>query len=142
MENLSPGLQLLFDVRTALENGTSVRTGVLNFLKLQRTDFNETVSAWILAFDQNQDTIYLLKLLHPCRRTLLLMLEKGMRGLPILAALAELEREIISSCELEMEERIQKLPIRLLFPVLFFMFPAYLIILIGPFMLEIIKHWG
>lgn len=142
MENLSPGLQLLLDVRAALENGSSVRTGLLNFLKNNRSDFSSLVSSWMLLIDQEQNAGDLLKSLHPCRRALLVLLEKGLRGLPVLGALNDLEREIVQSCEQEIEERVQKLPVLLLLPVLFLMFPAYLLLLLGPILLEILNHAG
>lgn len=140
MENISPTLLLLLDVRAALENGTSVRTGVLQFLKTPQESFTEIVSTWLLKLDQGQETQTLLAKLHPCRRTLLLLLEKGIKGVPILSQIVELEAEVIRSCEAELEEQIQKLPIKLMIPVLFLMFPAYLILLLGPILLNIFKQ--
>ncbi len=143
MENLSPTLQLLLAVRGALESGYSVRTGILNFLNKYPTQystqiffrsqsFRELVSLWLLTIDQGQEAASFINSLHPCRRTLLLLLEKGLKGLPILPILIELENEIIKSCDEELNELIQKIPLLLLFPVLFLMFPAYLILLLGP----------
>ncbi len=140
MENISPSLLLLLDVRAALENGTSVRTGVLHFLKNHHESFAESVSTWLLKLDQGQETQSLLVKLHPCRRTLLILLEKGIKGVPILNQIAELEAEIVRSCEAELEEQIQKLPIKLMIPVLFLMFPAYLILLLGPILLNIFNQ--
>jgi hypothetical protein len=141
MENISPTLLLLLDVRAALENGTSVRTGVLHFLKNHHNSLSDTVSSWLLRLDQGQETHSILQSLHPCRRTLLTLLEKGIAGMPILAHLIELENEVVRSCESELEEQIQKLPIKLMLPVLFLMFPAYLILLLGPILLSILSQF-
>jgi tight adherence protein C len=140
MENISPTLLLLLDVRAALENGTSTRTGVLQFLKHRRVHFSEATSAWLLKLDQGQEVQSLLDRLHPCRRALLILLEKGIKGIPILPQLIELETEIIRSCEAELDEQIQKLPIKLLLPVLFLMFPAYLLLLLGPILVSILSQ--
>jgi hypothetical protein len=61
--------------------------------------------------------------------------------MPILAHLIELENEVVRSCESELEEQIQKLPIKLMLPVLFLMFPAYLILLLGPILLSILSQF-
>lgn len=144
MENISPTLLLLLSVRGALESGFSVRTGILNFLKLSEEikkspthkiysdSFMDFVSLWLLLIDQGQDFSFLYKDIHPCKRTLLHLLEKGLKGMPVLNLLNELEMEITKSCEDEINEHIQKIPILLLLPVLFLMFPAYLILLLGP----------
>lgn len=140
MENISPTLALLLEVRAALEGGTSVRTGIHQFLKQSRNPFVEVVSTWLLRLDQSQETLGLIAPLHPCRRALLLLLEKGIKGLPILPQLIELENEIVRSCEAELDEQIQKLPIKLLLPVLFLMFPAYLMLLLGPILINIMDQ--
>lgn len=141
MENLSPGLILLLEVRTALESGNSVRAGILLFLKNHSSSFADLVSTWLIKLDQGQDPTLLLSDLHPCRRTLLLLLAKGLRGLPILTLLIDLENEFVRSCEAELEEQIQKLPIKLMLPVLFLMFPAYLLLLLGPILMGILSQW-
>lgn len=137
MENISPSLNLLLEVRAALENGTSVRTGILQYLKSNHDSMTEIVSTWLIKLDQGQDYFTLLEKLHPCRRTLLMLLEKGLKGIPILPQIIELEGEIIRSCEAELDEQIQKLPIKLMIPILFLMFPAYLILLLGPLLIGI-----
>lgn len=139
MEDISPSLLLILDVRTALENGSSVRTGVLSFIQNSQSSFSEIVSIWLLKLDQRQDPSDLYSTLHPCRRSLLTLLEKGLLGNAILPHLMDFEKEVIRSCEAELEEHIQKLPLKLMLPVLFFMFPAYLILLIGPILLALLN---
>ncbi len=132
MENISPSLSLSLTVRAALESGYSVRTGILQFISASRDPFAEIVGTWLMCVDQNQPFHFISDHLHPCRRSLLLLLEKGLRGLPILNHLVELEEEIIQSCEMEIEAQIQKTPLLLMIPVFVLMFPAYLLLLFGP----------
>lgn len=142
MEDISPTLYLLLIVRTALENGHSVRTGVRQFLSTSKDPFVEVVSKWLLFVDQDQSLHTLLENLHPCRRSLLLLLDKGLKGLPILPHLMTLEDEIIQSCEVEIETQIQKLPLLLMLPLFLLMFPAYLILLFGPIIQSLLMHTG
>lgn len=132
MENISPSLHLLLTVRAALENGQSVRAGVLQFLSQHHGVFGEVVRQWLLLVDQNQPVSSLTEKLHPCRRALLNLLGKGLKGLPILNQIKELESEIIQSCNEEIETEIQKLPLLMMIPIFLFMFPAYLLLLFGP----------
>jgi len=132
MENISPSLSLILIVRAALENGVSVRTGILQYLSNSIDPFVELVSQWLLLVDQEQSYYSLINKIHPCRRSLLILLEKGLKGLPILPHLIELESEIVKSCEDEIEAQIQKLPILLMIPIFLLMFPAYLLLLFGP----------
>ena len=94
----------------------------------------------MLRHDQRQETGKILSSLSPCRRTLLILLEKGLNGMPILSHLEDLEAEIIHSCEAEIEEHIQKLPLLLMIPIFFFLFPAYLILLFGPLLQSIVSQ--
>lgn len=142
MEDISPTLHLSLIVRTALENGHSVRTGVRQFLSLSHDPFVEVVSKWLLFVDQEQSPNALLENLHPYRRALLLLLDKGLKGLPVLTHLIVLEEEIIQSCELEMETQIQKLPLLIMLPLFLLMFPAYLILLFGPIIQSLLMHTG
>lgn len=141
MEILSPSLELILEVRGALENGTSIRTAITNFSRTHSGPFVETLSAWILLIEQNKDPHHLFENLHPNRRALLIVLSQGLRGAPIIPQLKDLEGHIIESCELEIEEHIQKLPIKLLLPVLFLMFPAYLLLLLGPLLASILSSF-
>lgn len=140
MEDISPTLHLSLIVRAALENGNSVRTGVRQFLSVSTDPFIEIVGKWILLVDQEQPLHPLLENLHPCRRSLLLLLDKGLKGLPILPHLIILEEEIIQSCETELENQIQKLPLLLMLPIFLLMFPAYLILLFGPIIQSLLMH--
>lgn len=140
MEDISPSLELLLEVRAALDEGLSVRTGILHFLKGHHGSFKEVVSSWLIKLDQGQETLTLIEQCHPCRRALLTLLEKGLRGIPVQPHLIELEKEIILSCEAELDDQIQKLPIKMMLPVLFLLFPAYLILLLGPVLLNILSQ--
>jgi hypothetical protein len=133
MEGLAPPLELLIVVKSALECGESVRTGIKKFLTSNQSEFAQIVSRWLFAMDQNakpQDIVKSLSSSH--RQALLRVLEQGLRGQTIMGLLVELEKEINDACAREIEQFIALLPIKLLVPLLLFQFPAYLILLLGP----------
>lgn len=133
MEGLAPPLELLIVVKSSLECGESVRTGVSKYIGSNKSDFAQTVSRWLFAFDQNgkhQEILRSIPSSH--RQATLRVLEQGLMGQSIMPTLVELEKEIDYACKREIEEFIALLPIKLLVPLLLFQFPAYLILLLGP----------
>lgn len=141
MEDISPSLRVILEVRTAIEGGHSVRQGLLLFLKSSNSDFSHILSAWMLRRDHNQETNSIISNLVPARRAVLQCFDRGLSGTPILSQLIELEGEIINLCESELDEQIKIMPIKMLLPLLGLMFPAYLLLLFGPF-LDVLTKLG
>ncbi len=141
MENISPTLNLILEVKSSLEAGLSVRSGVLKFLNSPQTSFHIDVTQWFHQIEHQQNNNNLLNKLPLYRRTLLIVLEKGLRGIPILHTLDQLEKEVILACETEMEDYVKSLPLKMMIPLLLFLFPAYLILLFGPFLEMILSEF-
>lgn len=141
MEDISPSLKVILEVRTAIEGGHSVRQGLLSYLKINNSDFSQILRTWMLRRDHNQETGSIINDLVPARRAVIQCFERGLGGTPILPQLIELEGEIIKLCESELDEQIKIMPIKMLLPLLGLMFPAYLLLLFGPF-LDILTKLG
>lgn len=132
MENLAPSLILLWDVKRALESGLSAGQGVRTFLTRESDEvFHFQTRVWWSSLS-NPHIKFDRRKLAPHRRMLLELLEAGMRGQPISAALKNLEAELILSCEDEINSHVAKLPMILLLPLLGLVFPSMLMLLIVP----------
>lgn len=142
MENISPSLLLLWDVKRSLAKGHSVAEGVRQFLS--RQDIGQNDSAFFVQVEQwwvsqnNPSVLFNKTSLGLHRQYLLELLEVGLRGQSISIALSNLETELILSCENEVQERLTRLPLLSLLPLLFLIFPALMILLIFP-LLEAFK---
>ncbi|MEN0058056.1 MAG: hypothetical protein AAGB31_04425, partial [Bdellovibrio sp.] len=91
MEGIAPPLALLLSVKKAMEKGQSVRQGVLHYIKKDSDPFAGTVTQWLALLQQGQDAQNFLKSVESVhRRTLLLVLERGLRGESIHAVLNRL----------------------------------------------------
>lgn len=133
MEHVAPSLQLILHVKRAIEIGGSVRSGVLNFIAIERSDFAKDVSKWISFLDQGLEIESLLqKQRSQFRRSLLELLARGLRGESIYLYLCQLEQETIEACQDEIGRKLTKLPFMLLAPLLLMQFPAFLLLLFGP----------
>lgn len=133
MEGVAPPLELLIVVKSSLECGESVRTGIRNYLRSSSHEFTSVVRQWMFLLDQNMTTQALLDdVPSPYRRALFRVLQQGLQGQSILPTLKELEIEIKEASQREIDRFISLLPIKMLVPLLLFQFPAYLILLLCP----------
>lgn len=132
MGNVAPSLLLLWEVRRSLEKGQSVGVGVNTYLKLYSgCEFHMEVDNWWAIYRNGQKAYDKSRLSHS-RQFLLDVLEAGLKGHSILKTLNSLEDELILSCEAEIERHIAKLPLLSLLPLLLFIFPSMMIVLITP----------
>lgn len=139
MENMTPSMRLLQTVRYSMEGGESVRMGLVAYLRLEPDSLSETVRQWLHLFERGASTdAFLQRLESPARRNLLLLLEKGLLGEPILQNLTVLGDELQEQGFAEIELFLARLPFRMMLPLLFFLFPAFLLLLLGPLLLKVV----
>ena len=132
MENIAPSLILLWDVKRSLEKGQSLSIGIKNYLARPRRDlFAEQVESWWLS-QTNSNIKFDRSKMNPTRKYLLEILEQGLKGQSILENLKGYESELILSCEEEISKHVAKLPLLLMIPLMGFIFPALMMLLIAP----------
>ena len=138
MEALAPPLRLVQVVRYHVECGESVRQGLKEYLNQSPDDFREQILAWLQLIERGcctQD--YMRKIKSTVRRQIITVLERGVMGDPILPILISLEEELVERSLSEIESFLGQLPFRMMLPLLFFLFPAYLVLLLGPLLMQI-----
>ena len=132
MENLAPSLVLLWDVKRSIEKGQSASQGVKSFLaRPQENVFQYQIETWWRA-KVNSKIKFNIHDMPFLRRQLLSLIELGLNGESILNDLKSLELEMILNCEEEIEKHVALMPVKMMFPLLGFVFPAMLILLICP----------
>jgi tight adherence protein C len=70
------------------------------------------------------------------------VIQAGHLGVPIAGVLREHAREMRLRRRQRAEELAQKVPIKILFPVLFCLFPALFVVILGPGILQIVKAFS
>lgn len=65
----------------------------------------------------------------------------GLSGYPIIKYLKKLEEQLFQQIEVDLQSKVQQLPVKVLIPVLFLMLPAYLIVMIGPILKQLLEVW-
>jgi hypothetical protein len=140
MEDLAPPLTLIAFIKKSIEGGTSIREGIFSYLSEIKDPFSRQVRSWLLDMDREKDTAVILgELKSPQRRGLLKLLERGLKKESIYNQLLLLEQETIQACQAEIEEKLTKLPYIMMIPVLFFQFPALLLLILGPLIQNFIE---
>lgn len=141
MENLAPPLELLMDVRFGLEKGQSLRKTLLQYIEAQPHDpWRQQLHLWIQLLEMGRHSGEVTLKMTFMRRQCLETLEMGLRGEPIYQQICNLEEEVFQATQLEIEEFVAILPMKSLIPLLFFQFPAFLALLIGPFLFSFLSQ--
>lgn len=143
MEGLAPSLKCLIEIQSALLNGEPARAGLERYVAGSAVDeaFARDVRRFLFDWDQGRDwRSGVAAIESPHRRALLELAACGMSGQAILAHVAELRGEIERASENEIRARLDLLPLRMLFPLLFLLFPSYLLLLFGPVMSAFLRE--
>lgn len=131
-DEVAPPLILLWDVLWSIEKGSSVGNGVKIYLNRRlNTAFYYQIETW-WSEKLNPAQKFSPQALSFTRRQLLEIMEMGLKGESILTNLKTLETELIISCESEIERHIALLPIKMMLPLLGFMFPSMMLLLVFP----------
>lgn len=142
MESLNPTLKLVWQVKKAVEKGGSVRSGIRNYLRDETDPWKNTIATWQMRLEQGAEVSGLVhSQKSPYRRQLLLVLEKGLKGEAILPILSQLEKETQEKVEMDLEAYTAKVPYILLLPLTLLLFPACLILMLGPFILQLMQSF-
>lgn len=140
MEKLAPTLEWVMQLRAQIESGQSVLTATQKSLLVNVDEVSMSVRALLKNLEvglgpQNSS----LQDLNPYRRALLELIRRGLRGEPILPQLRDLEKEVIFASEVELEQFMATLPIKMILSVLLFQFPAFLLLMLAPLVTQFLK---
>ncbi|MCY4512811.1 MAG: hypothetical protein OXB86_03905 [Bdellovibrionales bacterium] len=139
MVSLAPPLQAVLEIRLYIENGNSVSQAIKTYVQSSAKDsFAKELGLWLFA-EETGGAFNIKALKSIYRKHLLDILKRGLKGEPILEILEEYERDLIEICKEDLEKHLQKLPFIALIPLLLFEFPALLLILVGPLLLNLLS---
>jgi hypothetical protein len=144
MENLTPPvLEAVRELHWRIASGHSMREALRLYLDVCTSPFAQTLREWwtLRAQDKvgkNERQAFTTHL----QRAVLEVIERGIGGQPTLEHLKTLEQEIELAAQAELEAHIGALPFKVLLPLLFFQFPAYLILLLGPLLRDLSSKMG
>lgn len=137
MENLAhPYLFTLFLIQE-IESGESVFKTVQKYSQEQSDEFSQQLVNWQQRHFMGQAPLPRAHL-SMFRRSLFDLLDISVKGLSILTPLKELEKEMKFVTEQNIEQHLGILPFKLLIPLLLFQFPAFMLLLLGPLLSQLL----
>lgn len=135
MDTVNPFLTFLFHIRLGLKSGQSI-VEIMDSWEPGNSDFDQDVSYWWTLYSVNPGNQYSLKTDY--RRILQSILVVGLDGGSILATLDVLEVDLKQRIEQDRLDYNEKLKFHLMLPLLLLVFPALLIMMLGPTLSEIV----
>lgn len=144
MEDLAPAHHFVLILIEDLRGGLHVRSSLQRYLSAHHHDFSRILLNWRTHLEkgtlesfheqlrESKATIY--------QETLFTLLLAHTQGASILEPLESLEQEMRQESRQQMEAHLGKLPFQLLVPLLLFQFPAFLILILGPLLSQMLKE--
>lgn len=131
MENVTPTLILLWDVKRSIQKGQSVRFGAELFVKRRlQHQFYRNFCSWYVA--RNLNCAANKEAFNYLQRQLIDLIELGLSGESVLAHLNQLEKELIRNCEEEINDYLATLPLKALVPLVCCLLPSMFLLLLVP----------
>ncbi|MCS6837268.1 MAG: hypothetical protein NZ480_00335 [Bdellovibrionaceae bacterium] len=117
--------------------GVAQSLGILT-QKIHCSHFKNHFAIWAECLRRGMATEPILSALNnSAQRQLLTLLERGFRGEPIAPILNQFHKEVLDQNLSSFERQISLLPLKGLIPLLIFIFPAYLIVLFVPLLMDV-----
>lgn len=136
-------LILLQTIKYKLESGEAIRPSLAAFASSHQSELGLQVATWISLLERGlQTSSYLAQIKSPVRRQMFFVFERGLRGESILGSLVQMESELLDHCYEQIEKHMVILPLKMLLPLMGFIFPAFLIIVLGPLIQELVRAMG
>lgn len=144
MENIAPPLELIIEIRFGLEKGQALKRTLQiyideNVIHRDGQKWRSCLRKWLVAIESGQSTTPIKRSLNPVRQQIVDVLEMGLRGESIYPQICALEEELFDAAKLEIEEHAVVLSMKALIPLLLFQFPAFLMLLLGPFVAQFLS---
>ena len=140
MAHIVSSIQFVQEFKRRLQCGQSISRSVEEICENKSDPFFFKVQLWVAYYKKGQknkvkfDTDY--------QKTLLQVMGKGFEGGAIIEHLEILEQEMLKEFERQWKAYLDSLSFRLMIPLLLCFFPAYLILLFGPFVMQFLKEIG
>jgi len=138
MENIASPLKLIWSVRKSIEKGASVKRGIQEYLNSEHDEWQSEILKWQLRVQQGLPTTDVINMQRTMiRKHLMHLLERGLKGESIYKNLIAMEDEVSHQVEMQIQDLVTRLPYLMLIPIALFFFPACVILMLGPFILQL-----
>lgn len=143
MDNLAASYIFVEHLRYGLESGDTPAITIKKFVREERTEFGSLLEKWlVMSQSENYRGGEFQKSLSLYRKSIFDLLDLSKTGVSIIDPLKSMEKEMVQICENDLQKHLDKLPFQLMIPMLFLQFPAVLLLVIGPLLLQFLAEVG
>lgn len=140
MVDINPVLKIISAIKMGLKSNNSLRSTLRDYFESQkRTSFEIDLEKYLLDVELGSTREVSELGWNEYRSSLVSLLLRGLNGEPIWDALLELESEVHNAVITELEEFNGSLPVKLIIPMILVIFPALVILTVGPLILELLE---
>ncbi|MCB0391534.1 MAG: hypothetical protein KDD58_09590 [Bdellovibrionales bacterium] len=139
MESIAPTLNLIINLRFDLQQGVSLYDSLQNYSHKNSCQLSKDLTAWLYSYDHSLNNWQFPDGYSMYRRTLFDLLHEGLNGVSIVEKLIELENLVLKECHRNLEKLTLVLPYKGLLPLMLCMFPALILIVLGPVFYEFME---
>lgn len=143
IKDLNLNLRLLCEIKMSLEQGKAIHSALKSYRDKYRDEVSEFLGRWEAQLTGNLNlrvqNVAGFDSLRFASRNILLLAERSLRGESILPALREFEADLLKLLHSEAEEHAAKLPVYLTLPLVGLIFPALMLLVLGPFVTDLIN---
>ena len=140
MDALAPPLKALLYIKLKIQSGLSVRESIREYTQENlHCGFAKDLSLWLFQMEAGAK-VNTTAFQKTYRKMLIEILSQGLEGAPILKSLTALEDELVLASKMDMDKQLKKLPLMTLLPLLFLQLPAFLLLVFGPLVMELLDQ--
>ena len=141
MELLTPSYLFLNELIISMDSGISARKFSTNYISKSNSEWSRLLSSYVYKFMNNNFNFSMLKLVkNSYERAILHLIIKSLQGQPVLKELKGLEVEYFKAHKQQLERHLIKLPYLSLIPLFIFLFPSYLLLMLGPILKSLLEE--
>ena len=144
MEYLAPSHLFVLHLIEDFRAGKTLRTSVHSFLIENHTDFTKKLLQWSMHWEKGELKEFKNAFLNSSssiyQEALFDLLQLSISGASILEPLEALELEMRAAAKHQLEAHLGTLPFKMLIPLLTLLFPALLMMIVGPLFYFLIQE--
>lgn len=138
MAHIVPALGFLQQLKRGIEQGRSVHDSFTSIFETDEGPFVNKMALWFAYYKNSVENKVVFK--TQLQKSLVEILSHGLAGAPIYEHLLILEQEMTEEFERQWKVYLEGLPAKLSLPLLLFFFPAYIILLFGPLVIQFLQE--
>ncbi len=141
MELLTSSYVFLNELVMTMESGQSARHIIEKYVASSRSKWSKELAKVFYAYSAGSFNKHLLRQVkNSYERAMLSLIVRSLEGQPILSELKALERQYFKAHEQQLDIHLLRLPYLALVPLFLFLFPSYLILMLGPILKNLLQE--